>query len=159
LQYKEPYNYIKKPQRCDVRADVSKSRGFMLRIAHVSLIVLLWVLLIVKAVIGAKSITNTGSYCFFLYILLAYLQSTLIHWLICRCSYDRVHWSQKFIIVCNYYNYYYSVYSRHYATIVRWAVISDPFLGNGSVNTFPRQPLRIQWRKRAVVYAVRAEEL
>jgi hypothetical protein len=39
---------------------------------------------------------------------------------------------------------YCSVYSRCYATIVRWAVISEPFLGNGSVNTSPRQRLRIQ---------------
>jgi hypothetical protein len=42
---------------------------------------------------------------------------------------------------------YCSVYSRCYATIVRWTVISDPFLGNGSVNTFPLQRLRMQWGK------------
>jgi hypothetical protein len=51
---------------------------------------------------------------------------------------------------------YCSVYSRYYAAIVKWAVISDPFLRNGSVNTFPRQRLCMQ---RGVVYAVRAEEL
>jgi hypothetical protein len=36
------------------------------------------------------------------------------------------------------------MYSRCYATIVRWAVILDPFLGNSPVNTFPRQWLHIQ---------------
>jgi hypothetical protein len=35
----------------------------------------------------------------------------------------------------------------------------DPFLGNGSVNTFPRQRLLMQRGKRGVAYAVRAEEL
>jgi hypothetical protein len=30
-------------------------------------------------------------------------------------------------------------YSRYYAMTVRWVVIPAPFLGNGSVNTFPRQ--------------------
>jgi hypothetical protein len=48
---------------------------------------------------------------------------------------------------------YYSAYSRCYATIVRWAVISDPFLGNGTVNTFPWQ--RGKW---SVAYAVSAVE-
>jgi hypothetical protein len=53
---------------------------------------------------------------------------------------------------------YCSVYSRCYATIVRLAFISDHFPGNGSVNTFPRQWLRMQRRKRGVAYAVRAKE-
>jgi hypothetical protein len=53
---------------------------------------------------------------------------------------------------------YCSVYSRCYATILRWAVISEMFLGNGSVNTSPWQRLRIQWGKRCAIYAVRAEE-
>jgi hypothetical protein len=52
-----------------------------------------------------------------------------------------------------------SVHSRCYATIVKWSVISDPFLGNGSVNMFPRRRLRMQWGKRGVVYAVRTEDL
>jgi hypothetical protein len=47
------------------------------------------------------------------------------------------------------------VYIRCYATIVRLAVISDPFLDNDSVNTFPRQQLRMQ----RVIYAVREKEL
>jgi hypothetical protein len=34
---------------------------------------------------------------------------------------------------------YFSVYCRCYVTTVRWAVIPDPFLGNCSANTFPRQ--------------------
>jgi hypothetical protein len=46
--------------------------------------------------------------------------------------------------------------SRSYAMIVRWAVTLDPFLGNDSVNTFPRQRIRIQWGKWGVAYAVRA---
>jgi hypothetical protein len=46
-----------------------------------------------------------------------------------------------------------------YATNVKWEVISHPFLGNGSVNTFPRQRLCMQRGKRGVVYAVRVEEL
>jgi hypothetical protein len=49
---------------------------------------------------------------------------------------------------------YCSVYSRCYATIVRWTVISETFLGNGSVNTLPRQR-----GKRGIVYAVRAKEM
>jgi hypothetical protein len=32
---------------------------------------------------------------------------------------------------------YWSVYSRCYATTARWVDIPGPFLGNGSVNTFP----------------------
>jgi hypothetical protein len=51
------------------------------------------------------------------------------------------------------------MYSRCYVTIVRWAVIADPSLGNGLVNTFLLQRLRMQWGKRYVVYAVRAEKL
>lgn len=51
------------------------------------------------------------------------------------------------------------VYSRCYATIVVWAVISDPFLGSGLINSFPRQRLRMQWRKCDVFYTVHAEEL
>jgi hypothetical protein len=39
------------------------------------------------------------------------------------------------------------------------AVISDTFLGNGSVHTFPRRRLRMQLGKRFVVYAVRYGEL
>jgi hypothetical protein len=35
----------------------------------------------------------------------------------------------------------------------------DPFLGNGSVNMFPLQGLRMQWGKRGIAYEVRAEEL
>jgi hypothetical protein len=54
---------------------------------------------------------------------------------------------------------YCSVYSRCYAVIVRLTFISDPFLGNGSVNTFPRQWLRMQRKKRGVFYAVRAKVL
>lgn len=53
---------------------------------------------------------------------------------------------------------YCSMCSRCYATIVRWAVLSEPFLDKGSLNTFPRQWLRIERGKRSVVYAVRAEE-
>jgi hypothetical protein len=52
-----------------------------------------------------------------------------------------------------------NVYSRCYATILRWSVISDPFPGNGSVNTFPQQRLHMQRWKRGVVYAVRDEEI
>jgi hypothetical protein len=37
---------------------------------------------------------------------------------------------------------------------LRWAVIIDPLLGNGSVNAFPQQQV-----KRGVAYAIRAEEL
>jgi hypothetical protein len=44
---------------------------------------------------------------------------------------------------------YCSIYSHCYTTIVRWAVISDPFLGNGLVNTFLQQRLRMQWGKRS----------
>jgi hypothetical protein len=40
---------------------------------------------------------------------------------------------------------YCSIYSHCYAMIVRQAVISDPLLGNGSVNTFPQQELHMQW--------------
>jgi hypothetical protein len=53
---------------------------------------------------------------------------------------------------------YCSVYSCWYATIVTWAVTSNPFLGNGSVNTFPRERLRMQRGKRGVVYAIRAAQ-
>jgi hypothetical protein len=42
---------------------------------------------------------------------------------------------------------------------VRWVVIIYLFLGNGSVNTFPRKRLRMELGKRGVAYAVRAEEL
>jgi hypothetical protein len=45
------------------------------------------------------------------------------------------------------------------AVAMLWAVISDPFLGHGSVNTFPRQRLRMQREKWDVVYAVPAMEL
>jgi hypothetical protein len=45
------------------------------------------------------------------------------------------------------------------ATNVKWAVISDSFLGNNSVNTFPPQRLRMQRGKLGVVYAVPVEEL
>jgi hypothetical protein len=51
------------------------------------------------------------------------------------------------------------VYSRCCATIVRWAVVLDPLLGNSSVNTFPLQRLRMQRGKRGVVYVIRSEEL
>jgi hypothetical protein len=42
---------------------------------------------------------------------------------------------------------------------VRWADISDPFLGKGSVNTFPRQRLRMQqskycWKRGVCVWSV-----
>jgi hypothetical protein len=40
---------------------------------------------------------------------------------------------------------------RCYAILVRWAVVLDAFLDNGSVNTFSRQLGR-----RSVAYAVRA---
>jgi hypothetical protein len=43
-----------------------------------------------------------------------------------------------------------------YATIMRWAVISNPFLGNSLGNTFLRKWLRM---KQSVVYVVLAEEL
>jgi hypothetical protein len=43
---------------------------------------------------------------------------------------------------------YCSVYTRCYAMNVRWADISDPLLGNGSVNTFLRQRLHMQQGKR-----------
>jgi hypothetical protein len=49
------------------------------------------------------------------------------------------------------------VYSLYYETIVRWEVISDPFLGNNFVNTFLRQRLRMQQVKHNGVHAVRAE--
>jgi hypothetical protein len=42
---------------------------------------------------------------------------------------------------------------------VTWAVISDPFLGNGLGNMFPWQQLSMQQGKWGVVYAVCAEEL
>jgi hypothetical protein len=41
---------------------------------------------------------------------------------------------------------------------MRWAVISDPFLGNGSVNMFPRQWLHMQQEKQGDVYTVHAKE-
>jgi hypothetical protein len=53
---------------------------------------------------------------------------------------------------------YYKVYRRCYATIVRSEVISDSFLGNGSVTPSPQQRLRMQRGIRGVVYVVRAEE-
>jgi hypothetical protein len=49
--------------------------------------------------------------------------------------------------------------SRCYAMIVRWAIILDSFLGNGSLNTFPRQRLQIKRGKLGVSSAVRAEDL
>jgi hypothetical protein len=42
---------------------------------------------------------------------------------------------------------------------MKWEVISDPFLGNGSANAFPRQRLSMQRGKRNIVYGVRAEKL
>jgi hypothetical protein len=42
---------------------------------------------------------------------------------------------------------YFCVYSRCYATIVRWAVIPDPFLGHGSVNTFRQQGKTVSIRE------------
>jgi type II secretory ATPase GspE/PulE/Tfp pilus assembly ATPase PilB-like protein len=38
-------------------------------------------------------------------------------------------------------------------------VLCYPFLGNGSVNTFPRQWLRMQKVKLGVVYAIHAQKL
>jgi hypothetical protein len=49
-----------------------------------------------------------------------------------------------------------SVYSCCYATIVRWAVMSDLFLSNDSLNTCSWQRLRVQWEKGVWF---RAEEL
>jgi hypothetical protein len=46
------------------------------------------------------------------------------------------------------------MYSCCYVTIVRWAVISDPFLGNSSVNMFLQQQLHMQRRKEGVVMLV-----
>jgi hypothetical protein len=38
--------------------------------------------------------------------------------------------------------------SRCYAMIVGWAVILDPFLANGLLNTFPQQRLHMQqWKQ------------
>jgi hypothetical protein len=54
---------------------------------------------------------------------------------------------------------YYSVYIRCYAAILRLMFISDLFLDNATVNTFPPQRLLLQGRKLGVVYTVRAEEL
>jgi hypothetical protein len=51
------------------------------------------------------------------------------------------------------------MYNRCYATIIESEVISDPLLGNDLVNTFPRQRLRMQWRKCDGVCMVRTEEL
>jgi hypothetical protein len=48
--------------------------------------------------------------------------------------------------------------SRCWATIMRSAIKSGLFLGNGSVNKFPQQWLRMQRGKR-IFYAVRAEAL
>jgi hypothetical protein len=42
---------------------------------------------------------------------------------------------------------------------VRWVGVSDSFLGNGYVNTFPRQRFCMQGGTRGVVCAVRAEEV
>jgi hypothetical protein len=42
---------------------------------------------------------------------------------------------------------------------MKWAVISDPFLGNGSVNTFPWQWLHMQRGKQGVLYAVCTKQL
>jgi hypothetical protein len=57
---------------------------------------------------------------------------------------------------------YCSVYSRSYATAAREANKQQPLLGNGSVNTFPRQRIRTQryrycWKR--CFYSVCAKEL
>lgn len=50
-------------------------------------------------------------------------------------------------------------YSHCYATNLRWAAISDMFLGDGSLNIFQWQGLFMQQGKWGVVYAVSTEEL
>jgi hypothetical protein len=48
---------------------------------------------------------------------------------------------------------------RAYATTTKWADIQGPFLGNGSVNTFPQEHTRTQQYKSYVFYVVLAELL
>jgi hypothetical protein len=51
---------------------------------------------------------------------------------------------------------YFSVKSRCFATTVRWADIPGPFVGNGSVSTFPQQQAQKQQRysNRGTVFSV-----
>jgi hypothetical protein len=66
-----------------------------------------------------------------------------------------------------YYSVKFCIVACYYVTTARWTDISDPFLDNGSVNTFPLlgsrfliiQTIRLQQWKSYVFYAVCTERL